>query len=65
MKRTRQHKSRKGEERKSSRQLNETLFVCFFELSGVFYLYRDFVIVLEKITIAVTLMDKTKMEPSH
>ena len=61
---TRQHKSGKGEERKSSRQLNETLGV-FFELSGVLYLYRDFVTVLAKIVITITLMDKIKMEFIH
>jgi len=61
---TRQHKSRKGEERKSLRQLNETL-QCIFELSGVLYLYRDFVTVLVKIATAITLMDKIKMKFIH
>jgi len=37
----------------------------FFELSGVLYLYRDFVTVLAKIAAAVTLMDKTKSEHIH
>jgi len=58
---TRQHKSRKGEERKSSRQL----FGVFFELSGVLYLYGDFITVLAKIATTVTLMDKIKMEFIH
>ena len=31
-----------------------------FELSGVLYLYRDFVTVLAKIAAAVSLMDKIK-----
>jgi hypothetical protein len=36
----------------------------FFELSGVLYLYRDFVTVLTKIAATVTLMDKTKRNKS-
>jgi len=36
------------------------LFAVVFELSGVLYLYRDFVTVLAKLAAAVTLMDKTK-----
>jgi len=39
------------------------LFGVIFELSGVLYLYRDSVTVLAKIAAAVTLMNKTKMEP--
>jgi len=35
-----------------------------FELSGVLYLYRDFITVLTKIAATVTLMDKIKMEPT-
>jgi len=38
------------------------LFGVIFELSGVLYLYRDFVTVLTKIAITVTLMDKIKIE---
>ena len=38
------------------------LFDVIFELSGILYLYRDFVTVLAKITAAVTLIDKIKME---
>ena len=41
------------------------LFVVFFELSGVLYLYRDFVTIIAKISIAVTLIDKIKMEFLH
>jgi len=41
------------------------LFGVFFKLSGVLYLYRDFVTVLAKITTTVTLMDKIKMEFIH
>jgi len=41
------------------------LFGVFFELSGVLYLYRDFVTILAKIAATVTLMDKTKSEPIH
>jgi hypothetical protein len=37
----------------------------FFELSGVLYLYRDFVTVCVKIAAAVTLMDKIKREVIH
>jgi len=36
------------------------LFGVIFELSGVLYLYRDFITVLAKIGATVTLMDKTK-----
>ena len=39
------------------------LFDVFFELSGVLYLYRDFVTVLSKIATTVTLMDKIKTNP--
>jgi hypothetical protein len=35
-----------------------------FELSGVLYLYRDFVTVLAKIATTVTLMDKIKRNKS-
>ena len=35
-----------------------------FELSGVLYLYRDFVTVLAKIAAAVSLMDKIKRNKS-
>jgi hypothetical protein len=59
----RQHKL-EGEERKSSRQLNRNSLVCFFELSGVLYLYRDFVTVLAKNAATVTLMDKIKRNKS-
>jgi len=38
------------------------LFGLFFELSGVLYLYRDSVTVLEKIVTTITLMDKIKMK---
>jgi len=38
------------------------LFGVIFELSGVFYLYRDFINILAKIATAVTLIDKIKME---
>jgi len=41
------------------------LFGVFFELSGVLYLYRDFVTVLAKTATTVTLMDKIKMEFIH
>jgi len=41
------------------------LFGVFFELSGVLYLYRDFVPVLAKIATTITLMDKIKMEFIH
>jgi len=41
------------------------LFGVFFELSGVLYLYRDFVTVLAKIATAVTLLNKIKMELIH
>jgi len=41
------------------------LFGVFVELSGVLYLYRDYVTVLAKITTAVTLMDKIKMGFIH
>jgi len=41
------------------------LFGVFFELSGVLYLYRDYVTVLAKIATTVTLMDKIKMEFIH
>jgi len=54
----RQHKL-EGEERKSSQQLN---FGVFFELSGVLYLYRDFVTVLAKMVAVIPLMDKIKRE---
>jgi len=36
------------------------LFDVIFDLSGVLYLYRDFVIVLAKIATTVTIMDKIK-----
>jgi hypothetical protein len=35
-----------------------------FELSGVLYLYRDFVTILAKIAATVTLMDKIKRNKS-
>jgi len=38
------------------------LFGVIFELSGVFYLYRDSVTVLAKIATIVTLLDKIKIE---
>jgi len=41
------------------------LFGVIFELSGVLYLYRDFVTVLAKIVAAVTLIDKIKMKFIH
>ena len=41
------------------------LFGVCFELSGVLYLYRDFVTVFAKIATAVTLMDKIKMRFIH
>jgi len=44
------------------------LFGVFFELSEVFYLYRDSVdsvTVLAKIATTITLMDKIKMEFIH
>ena len=41
------------------------LFGVFFVLSGVLYLYKDSVTVFAKITTAVTLMDKVKMEFIH
>jgi len=41
------------------------LFDMFFELSGVLYLYRDFVTVLAKTATTVTLIDKIKMEFIH
>jgi len=41
------------------------LFDVIFELSGVLYLYRDFVTVLAKIATPVTLMDKIKIEFIH
>ena len=41
------------------------LFGVFFELSGVLYLYRDYVTVLAKIATTVTPMDKIKMEFIH
>jgi len=39
------------------------LFGVCFELSGFFYLYRDFVTVLAKIATTLTLMDKIKTNP--
>jgi len=36
-----------------------------FELSGVLYLYRDFVTVIAKIAATITIMDKIKMELIH
>ena len=41
------------------------LFGVFFELSGVLYLYRDYVTVLAKNATTVTPMDKIKMEFIH
>jgi len=40
-------------------------FGLIFEQSEVFYLYKDFVIVLVKIAATVTLIDKIKMELIH
>jgi len=53
-----------GEDRKSSQQLNITIW-CDFELSEVIYLYKDFVIDLPKIAEAVTLMDNVKRKLSY
>ena len=41
------------------------LFGVFFVLSGVLYLYRDYVTVFAKIATTVTLMDKFRMEFIH
>jgi len=41
------------------------LFGVFVELSGVLYLYRDYVTVLAKIATTVTLMDNIKLEFIH
>jgi hypothetical protein len=51
--------------RRIVRQHKLKLFGVIFELSGIFYLYRDFVTVLAKITGAVTLLDKFKRELVH
>jgi len=58
---TGQHKSRKRDRVPDN---SMKLFGVIFELSGVLYLYRDFVTVLSKIAAAVTLYN-IKMKFIH
>jgi len=56
---------KKGRREKKFPTTQWNSLVSFFELSGVLYLYRDFVTVLAKIATTVTLMDKLKMKFIH
>jgi len=62
-------RQKKGDEEKEKRERvpddSMKLIGVFFKLSGVLYLYRDHVTVLEKIATIVTLMDKIKMKFIH
>jgi len=49
-----------GRREKEFSTTQKKLFGVIFELTGVLYLYRDFVTILVKIAATITLMDRIK-----